>query len=132
MSTSRRTIIERVEAIFKYIDLQNQPFAKSKLKEIGLNPKAAEKWLDLIEYIQSQPKIRVIKTEHNTIIEKLEGKYQAVLRRRIMDQNLSFEDRVQTSEDYLKALYTREQIGLERFSKEEIKKKKHKKKEKTD
>ena len=126
MSTSRRTIIERVEAIFKYIDLQNQPFAKSKLKEIGLNPKAAEKWLDLIEYVQSQPKIRVIKTEHNTIIEKLEGKIQAVLRKRILDQNLTFEDRVQTSEDYLKTLYTREQIGLERFSKEEIEKKKQK------
>ena len=62
----RRTLIERVEAIFKFIDLQKNVFPKSRLKEIGINPRAAEKWFKLIDYIQTQPKIRIIQTEHNT------------------------------------------------------------------
>ena len=69
----RRTIFERVEAIFDFIETQNPVFPKSRLKEIGLNPKAAEKWLKLIDFIQKKPKIRLIKSEHNTLIEKVEG-----------------------------------------------------------
>ena len=43
-SIQRRTLQERVEAIFKFIDLQNDVFPKSRLKEIGFNPSTAEKW----------------------------------------------------------------------------------------
>ena len=106
----RRTIQERVEAIFEFIDTQKDVFPKSRLKEIGINPKAAEKWLKLIDYIQYQPKIRVIQTEHNTLIEKVEGKYQALMRKMILDGSLSFEQRLQHVTDYLKSLYTRERV----------------------
>jgi hypothetical protein len=41
--TQRRTLSERVEAIFEFIDKQKGIFPKSRLKEIGLNPLAAEK-----------------------------------------------------------------------------------------
>jgi len=106
----RRTIQERVEAIFKFIDSQEQVFPKSRLKEIGLNPRTAEKWLKLIDYIQNQPKIRLIQTEHNTLIEKVEGKYQALMRRLIIDETIPFEQRLQSITDYLKSLYTRERL----------------------
>lgn len=106
----RRTIQERVEAIFEFIDTQKDVFPKSRLKEIGINPKAAEKWLKLIDYIQYQPKIRVIQTEHNTLIEKVEGKYQALMRKMILDGSLSFEQRLQHVTDYLKSLYSRERV----------------------
>jgi len=106
----RRTLLERVEAIFKFIDSQKNVFPKSRLKEIGINPKAAEKWLKLIDYIQTQPKIRIIQTEHNTLIEKVEGKYQALMRRMILDDTLSFEQRLQHVTDYLKSLYSRERL----------------------
>ena len=106
----RRTIQERVEAIFEFIDTQKDVFPKSRLKEIGINPKAAEKWLKLIDYIQYQPKIRVIQTEHNTLIEKVEGKYQALMRKMILDETLSFEQRLQHVTDYLKSLYSRERV----------------------
>jgi hypothetical protein len=106
----RRTIQERVEAIFEFIDNQKNVFPKSRLKEIGINPKAAEKWLKLIDYIQYQPKIRIIQTEHNTLIEKVEGKYQALMRKMILDDSLSFEQRLQSVTDYLKSLYTRERV----------------------
>jgi len=106
----RRTLLERVEAIFKFIDSQKNVFPKSRLKEIGINPKAAEKWLKLIDYIQTQPKIRLIQTEHNTLVEKVEGKYQALMRRMVLDDTLSFEQRLQHVTDYLKSLYSRERL----------------------
>ena len=106
----RRTIQERVETIFKFIEAQTEPFPKSRLKEKGINPKAAEKWLSLIEYIQNQPKIRLIKTEHNTLIEKVEGKYQALMRKRFTDESIPFEQRVRDVTDYLGSLYTRERL----------------------
>ena len=106
----RRTLQERVEAIFKFIESQKNVFPKSRLKEIGLNPRAAEKWLKLIDYIQTQPKIRLIQTEHNTLIEKVEGKYQALMRRMVLDDTLSFEQRLQHVTDYLKSLYSRERV----------------------
>ena len=109
-SNQRRTLQERVEAIFKFIDSQEQVFPKSRLKEIGLNPRTAEKWLKLIDYIQNQPKIRLIQTEHNTLIEKVEGKYQALMRRLIIDETIPFEQRLQSITDYLKSLYTRERL----------------------
>ena len=106
----RRTLFERVEAIFNFIETQKNVFPKSRLKEIGLNPRAAEKWLKLIDFIQKQPKIRLIQSEHNTLIEKVEGKYQALMRRMILDESLSFEQRLQHVTDYLKSLYTRERV----------------------
>ena len=106
----RRTLQERVEAIFNFIESQKGVFPKSRLKEIGLNPQTAEKWLKLIDFIQNQPKIRIIQTEHNTFIEKVEGKYQALMRRMILDESLSFEQRLQHVTDYLKSLYIRERV----------------------
>jgi len=109
-SKQRRTLLERVEAIFEFIEIQNDVFPKSRLKEIGLNPRAAENWLKLIDYIQNQPKIRLIQSEHNTLIEKVEGKYQALMRKMIIDETIPFEQRLQQITDYLKSLYTRERL----------------------
>ena len=106
----RRTLKERVEAIFEFIEKQKDVFPKSRLKEIGLNPSTAEKWLKLIDFIQNQPKIRIIQTEHNTLIEKVEGKYQALMRKMVVDETIPFEQRLQHITDYLKSLYTREQL----------------------
>ncbi len=108
----RRTLQERVKAIFKYIEGQNEPFPKSRLKNIGINPQTADKWLSLIEFIQDQPKIRLIKTEHNTIIEKVEGKYQALMRKRFTDDSIPYEQRVRDISDYLASQFTRERLGF--------------------
>jgi len=115
-SIQRRTLQERVEAIFKFIDLQNDVFPKSRLKEIGLNPSTAEKWLKLINFIQNQPKIRLIQSEHNTLIEKVEGKYQALMRKMVVDETIPFEQRLQGVTDYLKSLYSRERLKNKKFS----------------
>ena len=107
----RRTLLERVEAIFEFIEKQKGNFPKSRLKEIGLNPRAAEKWLKLIDFIQTQPKIRLVQTEHNTLVEKVEGKYQALMRKMIIDESIPFEQRLQHVTDYLKSLYSRERVS---------------------
>ena len=112
----RRTLQERVEAIFEFIEKQKDVFPKSRLKEIGFNPSTAEKWLKLIDFIQNQPKIRLIQTEHNTLIEKVEGKYQALMRKMVVDETIPFEQRLQHITDYLKSLYTRERLKNKNFS----------------
>ena len=119
VSKQRRTLIQRVEAIFKFIDTQKKIFPKSRLKDIGLNPRAAERWLKLIDYIQKQPKIRLIQTEHNTLIEKVEGKYQALMRKMVVDETTPFEQRLQLVTDYLKSLYMRERVSELREHKNE-------------
>ncbi|MFW9930313.1 MAG: hypothetical protein ACFFD1_13035, partial [Candidatus Thorarchaeota archaeon] len=108
----RRTLQERIQEIFAFIDLQTDVFPKSHLKDIGINPQTAENWLKMIEYIQNQPKIRLIQTGHNTLIEKVEGKYQALMRNQITDETIPFEQRLMNINDYLKSLYTREQTKI--------------------
>ena len=110
----RRSLQERAEQIFNFIEKQNKAFPKSKLKEIGLNPNSAENWLTLIEYIQNQPRIRLVSAEKNTLVEKVEGKYQAMIRRVVIDETLPFEAREILLRNYLPSLYTREKLEIER------------------
>jgi hypothetical protein len=119
-SPKRRTNQTRVEAIFRFIDTQNDVFPKSRLKEIGMNPHTAENWLKLIEFIQNQPKIRLVQTGHNTLIEKVEGKYQTLMRNQFLDESIPFEQRLQSITDYLKSLYTRERTDMGRIQKKDL------------
>lgn len=113
----RRTLAERAESIFKFIDAQPEPFPKSEFQRIGLNPTTAENWVRLIEYIQSQPRIKVTKMGSSTFIEKLENKYLSMMRKRIIDSNLSFKERTDTMNDYINALLTLETIEDGRIKK---------------
>ena len=65
-----RSLLERAKDIFELIKNEDKPFPKSKFKEIGLNPDVAENWLDLIVYIQTEEKIRLVKTDNSVIVEK--------------------------------------------------------------
>jgi hypothetical protein len=112
-----RTLQERAEQIFRYIDRQTEPFPKSDFKDIGLNPKTAESWIQLIEYIQSQPRIRVTKMGSQTYIERLENKYLSMMRKRIIDSNLSLKERTDAMNDYINALLTLETIEDGRIKK---------------
>ena len=112
-----RTLQQRAEQIFKFIDRQSEPFPKSEFKEIGLNPKTAESWIQLIEYIQSQPRIRVTKMRSQTYIERLENKYLTMMRKRILDSDLSLKERTDAMNDYINALLTLEKIDDMRIKK---------------
>ncbi|MHA1927202.1 MAG: hypothetical protein ACTSV2_01345 [Candidatus Thorarchaeota archaeon] len=112
-----RTLTERAESIFRFIDRQPEPFPKSEFHRIGLNPKTAETWVRLIEYIQSQPRIKVTKMGSSTFIEKIENKYLSMLRKRVLDSSLSLKERTQTMDDYIHALVTLERIEDGRIKK---------------
>ncbi len=113
----RRTLAERAESIFSFIDAQPEPFPKSKFQRIGLNPTTAENWVRLIEYIQSQPRIKVTKMGSSTYIEMIENRYLSMLRKRILDSSLSLKEREQTIDDYISALVTLERAELGRIKK---------------
>ncbi len=113
-----RSIAERAETIFKFIDEQPGPFPKSEFRHIRLNPKAAESWIRLIEYIQSQPMIRVTRMGSQTYVEKIENKYLAMMRKRILNPKLSLKDRNDAMRDYINALQTLETIEDGRIKKQ--------------
>ncbi|MFW9919196.1 MAG: hypothetical protein ACFFED_06340 [Candidatus Thorarchaeota archaeon] len=113
----RRTLAERVESIFEFIDMQPEPFPKSEFQKIGLNPTTAESWVRLIEYIQNQPMIKVTQMGSSTYIERLENRYLSMLRKRVLNPSLSMKERTQTMEDYIGALITLEKIEDGRIKK---------------
>lgn len=113
----RRTLAERAESIFKFIDKQEEPFPKSDFQKIGLNPTTAESWIRLIEYIQSQPMIKITKMGSSTFIERLENKYLSMLRKRVLDSSLSLQERSRTMDDYVNALQTLEKLEDGRIKK---------------
>jgi len=117
MPKRRRTIAERARSIFRYIEAQPGAFSKSQLQDIGLNPKTADSWLRLIEYIQSQPRIRVTRIASSTYVEKLENRYLSMLQKRIFDSSLSLKERKQTMNDYIGALISLERMEMGRIRK---------------
>jgi hypothetical protein len=112
-----RSLEERVKAIFRFIDAQPGSFHKSEFQRIGLNPKTAETWVNLIEYIQSQPRIRVTKVGASTYIEKIENPYLSMLRKRVLDPGLSLKEREAAMDDYMTALVTLERAEMGRIKK---------------
>lgn len=113
----RRTLMERAESIFNFINDQEKSFPKSDLQKIGFNPSTAENWVRLIEYIQSQPGIRVTQMGSSTYIEKIENKYLSMLRKRILNSNLSLKERSATMDHYITALIALERMGMGRIEK---------------
>lgn len=113
----RRTLAERAESIFKFIDMQPEPFPKSDFQRIGLNPSTAESWVRLIEYIQSQPMIKVTRMGSSTYIEKIENRYLSMMRKRILNPKLSLKERNDAMRDYINALMTLETIENGRIKK---------------
>jgi hypothetical protein len=114
---NRRTMAERAKSIFRFIDMQPEPFPKSDFQKIGLNPTTAETWLRLIGYIQSQPRIKISKLGNSTYVERLENRYLSMLRERVLDSSLSLKDRAETMDDYINALLTLEKIEDGRIKK---------------
>lgn len=112
-----RTLLRRAKEIFHHIEMQAEPFPKSEFAEIGLNPAAAEKWLELIDFIQSQPRIKVTRMGSSTFVEKLENKHLTMLRKRILDSSLTLREREATIDDYLSVLSTLERTENMRLGK---------------
>ena len=108
--SSRRTLFERAEKIFEIINDEDQPFPKSYLYKAGLNSITAEKWLELITFIQSQPRIRLVKTNKTAIIEKLEKKFSQMSLKFFLDDSQPLEKRLQSLGAYADSIIVSERL----------------------
>ncbi|WP_455140631.1 hypothetical protein [Candidatus Hodarchaeum mangrovi] len=106
-----RSMLDRAQAIFKIINDIDSPFAKTKLTKAKISPKAAENWLDLIVFIQNQPKIRVTKTERNTFVEKVGGKFSQMSLNFFLDENQPIEKRLQSLEAYAQSIFVQQRLA---------------------
>ncbi len=65
----KRTDFEVCKSIFEAL-FQNNPIHKSDLRTLtGLGPRSVNKWIDLITFIQSQPKLKTTKSGRYQILE---------------------------------------------------------------
>ncbi len=110
ISSSRRTLLERAKDIFSLIEAEEDSFPKSNLKYAGLNPETAEKWLELIVFIQNQPRIRLVKTSRNTVVEKLEKKFSQMSLKFFLDENKPLETRLQSLRDYADSIIFQQRL----------------------
>jgi len=118
-SRNTRTMLERAKEIFDFIEQVGEPFPKSDLKNVNLSPAAAEKWLDLIVFIQKQPRIRLVKAGRTTIVEQVEQKFHVMSRETFMDPTKSIEERLHAADDFIKALFTSERLDYKSAETEE-------------
>jgi len=96
MVKKSRTLLQRAKEIFSLIENEENSFPKSRLKNAGFNPDTAEKWLELIIFIQRQPRIRLIKTTRNTVVEKLEGRFSQMSLKYFLDETQPLERRLRS------------------------------------
>ena len=109
--SSRRTLLQRAEEIFDIIDKEDESFPKSRLKKAGINPDTAEKWLELIVFIQNQPRIRLIKTSRNTVVEKLEKKFSQMSLKFFLDDKQPIEMRLRSLEAYADSIIVSQRLS---------------------
>lgn len=69
INNMKKTLLNRTRDIFNLLDQQNEPIYKSELRTLGLGAKSADRYIELIEFIQSQPKIKVTRIKNNVFIE---------------------------------------------------------------
>jgi len=65
----KRTNIEICKSVFEAL-FQNNPIHKSDLRELtGLGPRSINKWIDLISFIQSQPRLKITEIGREQVLE---------------------------------------------------------------
>ncbi len=108
--TSGRSLMKRAEKIFNIIDAEESPFPKSRLKKAGISIDAVDNWLDLIVFIQSQPRIRLTKISRNTVIDKLEKKFSQMSLKYFLDDSQPLEKRLQSLGAYADSIIVSQRL----------------------
>lgn len=72
LENMRKSLLERAHSIFNYLKTRNEFVYKTELKVVGLDANSSENWVQLIQFIQSQPKLLVKRAGKYTTI-KLES-----------------------------------------------------------
>lgn len=66
---ARKTLLERAEAIFDYLEKKGEGVHKSELAKIGMDANSAVQWVEMIKMIQGKPKIKTTTAGRTMIIE---------------------------------------------------------------
>lgn len=71
----RDTLREKAEKLFNFLEEKDEPVYRSDLRKIGFDAKSLDKWIELIEYVQNQPALKVNRAgKYMTIgLEKKDG-----------------------------------------------------------
>ncbi|RMG42298.1 MAG: hypothetical protein D6732_01260 [Methanobacteriota archaeon] len=123
---NRRTLLERCKAIFCFIEnnvssiIPEQRIPKSDFQKVGISPKEIEQWLSLIEYIQNQPRIRVMKEGKRTWVELLENRHMVMMRKRAFNSMIPIDKRIGSLVSYIMILANLEKIKGEEIDVEAI------------
>ena len=106
-----RSLIERARKIFTIIEYEDYFLPKTRLKEADISNDAINKWLELIVFIQSQPRIKVKKFHRNTMIEKIESKASVQFLKSFFDDTASFEVRWNSIQTYAESVMTQQKLA---------------------
>ncbi|MHA1966901.1 MAG: hypothetical protein ACW964_03775 [Candidatus Hodarchaeales archaeon] len=116
----KRTLKQRAEEIFRLINNNSEPIAKSRFKDIGLSSTAADNWLDLIIYIQNQNRIHLFKAGSYTFVDKQvfidrvsSSKYLQLCWNNFLNSEVSHEKRLGYLNDFAKAYLFLERAKLD-------------------
>jgi hypothetical protein len=108
-------MIQRAQAILSLLESQSamfnqNPLTKSEFQQVGISPKDMDQWLELIQYIQSMPRVSVYSEGRKTFVEIIENKFLIYLRQRIYNQTLSYEERQAAAAMYVKVMVNEEKV----------------------
>ena len=120
MSFKRRSLLERAKAIFRFIDarmdLANQsPIPKSEFQQIGFSPSDMDQWIDLIQIIQSSPRLHLMKKGNRKYISQRDNGFSLYMKRIFLDPSRKYDERKNALLLYFNAI-----IALEKLNEEVI------------
>ncbi|MCE7734671.1 MAG: hypothetical protein GPJ54_07335 [Candidatus Heimdallarchaeota archaeon] len=124
MVKKKRSLIERANAIFKYIeqnsDFNSSPIAKSEFQKVGISPRDMDRWIELILMIQSNPRLTLVKKGKRTYLDLKDNKFTMHMRKIFQNQQKNYEERESALLLYFKAMLTLERIAGEPIDMESI------------
>lgn len=111
MVKKTRTLLERAQAIFRYIDdfwVISEPLVKSSFQDVGISPREMDRWIDLIQFIQAQPLLLSSNQGKRTYVDVLENKFMLLMKKQFLNPSLSYITRESALLLYFNALLTTE------------------------
>lgn len=124
MVKKNRSLLERASAIFKYLeaysDISTDPISKSEFQIVGISPRDMDRWIELITFIQSMPKLFVKKKGTRTYLSSIENKFMLHMKKIYQNPEKLEQDRESAILLYFKTLLAMERLTGEQVDIESI------------
>ena len=115
MDVKRRSLLERVNAIFRFIDVHihwadQTQISKSEFQKIGFSPRDMDQWIELITTIQSSPRITLVQKGKRKYIDQHDNKFTLYMKRIFLNPSKDYEERKSALLLYFHALIALEKM----------------------